>query len=200
MPLPYRRGAERIIRYLTGKFVLGGVLPNDGYLTGVPKTIFRKYLEADKVGNAGGGTDDLQSFTLPAHSLKTDGDRLSQAVAGSFATNDNDKRIQILVDGQTVEDFGAFDFDAGEWVAYANYIRETSTILRVDYMAMYGTPLVINDSAFTSGTQDIIYLPRIRRLTVSNMDTNDLVFKVTGTATANDDIVQSMTWIELTRF
>lgn len=174
-------------------------LPNDLYIKSVPKNIFKKFLEADKVGNIGAGTDDLQTFTLPAKSLRSNGDRLRQSVAGSFAVNDNDKRIQILVDGQVVEDFGAFDFDAGEWVAYINYIRETATILRVDYMAMYGEPLVI-DEGVVSGTPDVIYLPRIRRLTVANMDTTAIVFKVTGTATADNDIVQSMTWIDLTRF
>jgi|SRR4030095_4153858 len=173
-------------------------LPNDLYIKGVPKNIFKKYLEADKVGNVGAGTDDLQTFTLPAKSWR-DGDRLTIAYAGIFAVNDNDKRIQILADGQTVEDFGAFDFDSGEWVVYQHYIRESATTLRVDYMGMYGEPLVI-DEAVIAGTPDIIFLPRTRLITVSNLDSNNIILKVTGTATANNDIVQSMSWIDLTRF
>lgn len=191
---------KKLQSYIATRIVLGGVLPNDGFITGVPKNIHKKFLEADKVGNIGGGTDDLQTFTLPAKSLRNNGDMLTVRYAGSFATNDNDKRIQILVDGQVIEDFGAFDFDTGEWVSWMHHIRETSTIIRTDYMAMYGTALVINDSVFSSATQDIIYLPRVRRTTISNMDTTDIILKVTGTATANDDIVQSMSWIDLTRF
>lgn len=199
MPLPYRRGAERIINYLTGRYRLGGVLPNDGYLTGVPKCIHKKFATADIVGNIGAGTDDLHSFTLPALSMKTNGDKIHFKYAGGFATNDNDKRIQILFGGVIFEDFGAFDFDAGLWVVEGDYIRIDATNVRANSIGLYGEPLVI-DEAVIAGTPDIIYLARNTILTVPSLDTNATILKVTGTAVANNDITQDTSWLDLTRF
>ena len=154
------------------------------------------YTDLSVVGNVGGGTDLLHTFTLPANTLANDGDWIEFLYSGTFATNDNDKRIQILFDSQIVEDFGAFDFDSGVWVATGHYSRVNSTSVRVDYMAMYGTPLVINDSVFTSATQDIIFLPRNATITVSNLNTTSVVLNLNAIAVADNDIVQNKSILE----
>lgn len=174
-------------------------LPNDLYIKGVPKNIFKLYAAADIKGNIGAGTDDLQTYTLPAKGLKSNGDKIHFKYAGLFATNDNDKRIQILFGGQVFEDFGAFDFDAGLWVVEGDYVRVDSTHIRASSMGMYGEPLVM-DEGVVSGTPDIIFLGRNTVLTVPDMDANATILKVTGTATANDDITQTYSWLDLTRF
>lgn len=174
-------------------------VPNDLYIKGVAKNIQKLFATADIKGNVGGGTDDLHTYTLPATGLKQNGAKIDFTYAGNFATNDNDKRIQILFDGQVLEDFGAFDFDAGLWRVVGDYIRVDATHVRASSLAMYGEPLVM-DEGVVAGTPDIIFLARNQVLTVSNLDSTAVVLKVTGTATANDDITQTTSWLDLTRF
>jgi hypothetical protein len=156
------------------------------------------YTDLSSVGNVGAGTDTLHTFTLPANTLSADGDWIRFVYAGSFATNDNDKRIQILFDGQVFEDFGAFDFDAGIWVVGGDYSRVSPTSVRATSIGMYGEPLVM-DEGVVSGTPDIIYLARNQLLTVSNLSTTAVAMTVTGTATANDDIVQNKSLLQYFR-
>lgn len=174
-------------------------LPNDLYIKGVPKNIHKKFATADIVGNIGAGTDDLHTFTLPAGSLKTNGDKISFIYAGDFATNDNDKRIQQLFDGQVLEDFGAFDFDAGVWRITGEFVRVDATHVRGGSFGMFGEPLV-TDEGVIAGTPDIIYVARQTLLTVANLDSNNVVLKLTGTATADNDITQVLSWLDLMRF
>lgn len=174
-------------------------LPNDLFIKGVPKNIQKLFAVADVKGNIGAGTDDLHTYTFPAKGFKQNGDKIHFKYAGLFATNDNDKRIQILFGGQVFEDFGAFDFDSGLWVVEGDYTRVTTTTVRANSWGSYGEPLVM-DEGVVSGTPDIIFLGRNIVLTVPDMDANDTILKVTGTATANDDITQTYSWLDLTRF
>lgn len=174
-------------------------LPNDLYLKGIPKNIQKLFATADIKGNIGVGTDDLHTFTLPATGLKQNGAQIKFIYGGAFATNDNDKRIQILFDNQVLEDFGAFDFDTGIWRVVGDYTRIDATHVRGSSLAMYGEPLVI-DEGVIAGTPDVIFLARHTVLTVSNLDTNSVILKVTGTATADNDITQSLSWLDLVRF
>jgi hypothetical protein len=128
--------------------------------------------------------------------LNTNGDWVRYTVGGAFAVNDNDKRVRILIDGQVIEDFGLFDFDTGEWLATMHIVRVSSTTVRVGYMAMFGEPLVL-DEGVVSGTPDVIFLPRNRLLTVSNLSSNAIVLKVEAEATANDDVTQNLSVVEL---
>lgn len=153
------------------------------------------YTDITIVGNVGAGTDTLHTFTLPANTLASDGDWIRFVYAGTFATNDNDKRIQILFDGQVFEDFGAFDFDAGVWVVAGDYTRVSPTTVQASSISMYGEPLVI-DEAVIAGTPDIIFLPRNQLLTVSNLGTTSVAMTVTGTATADNDIRQNKTLLQ----
>lgn len=149
------------------------------------------------VGNIGAGVDDLHSFTLDTpNRLLTNGDWIRFAMGGAFAVNDNDKRVRILIDGQVIEDFGLFDFDTGEWRAEGEIVRVSATTVRVSYMGMYGEPLVL-DEGVVSGTPDVIFLPRTRLLTVSNLSSNAIVIKAQAEATANDDVTQNLSILEL---
>src|SRR6266545_1670933 len=105
---------------------------------------------------------------------------------------------QILFDAQVFEDFGAFDFDAGLWVVEGNYTRVTPTTVLANSLGMYGEPLVM-DEGVVAGTPDIIFLARNSLLTVSNLNTTPVAMTVTGTATADNDIVQNKSILEYYR-
>jgi hypothetical protein len=151
-------------------------------------------------GNAAGGAlTTLQSFVLPAGSLGSNGDFVRFTYSGTFATNDNDKRIQILIDGQVVEDFGLFDFDAGVWRVTGEHVRLTSTSVLAGCGGQYGEPLVIDEGVLT-GTPDVINLPRNRTLAVADLDSNPITLEVVGAAAAANDIIQTLSIYELIQF
>lgn len=153
------------------------------------------YEDITVVGTVGGGIDPLHTFRLLAGTLGTNGDSIKFVYAGTFATNANTKRVQILFDGQVFEDFGNFAFATGVWVVIGDYTRVSQTTVRATSIAMYGEPLVM-DEGVVSGTPDIIYLPRNTLLTVSNLNTTAVVLQVTGSGTADNDVVQNKSKLE----
>ena len=153
------------------------------------------YVDITNVGTVGGGIDTLHTFTIPAGTLADNGDMIKFIYNGGFGSNANNKRIQILIDGQVFEDFGAFNFDTGVWRVVGEYIRVTSTTIRAGSLAMYGEPAVFQEGVI-SGTPDIIHLGRNSFFTVPNLNTNSIVMSVTGSGTANDDVTQNISVIE----
>lgn len=147
-------------------------------------------------GNVGTGLDSLHSFSLPANSLATNGDWVRFTYSGAFATNDNDKRIRVSIDNQTLEDPGLFDFDAGLWRVTGEYVRTTATTVRGICLTTFGEALVM-DEGVVAGTPDIIYVVRDTSLTVANLNSNAVTMLVQAEGTANDDIVQTISVIEL---
>lgn len=161
-----------------------------------PRCIHR-FAPVTPPGNVGAGVDLLQAFTIDTpNRLLTNGDWIRFALGGEFATSDNDKRIQILFDSQTIEDFGAFDFDAGQWRAVGEIIRVSSTTVRTSYLGVYGEPLVM-DEGVVSGTPDVIIVPRSQLLTVSNLTSNAVSLTVNGNGAANDDITLASAIVEV---
>lgn len=178
-------------------------LPNDLYIKGVPKNIKKIFATADIVGNIGAGVDDLHTFTLPGGSLKRNGDYLIADLGGSIATNDNDKRVLGLFDGSTYEDGVAApqDLDGGGnngWRFFNKFIRVDATHVRVH--SFFATLFLHINSAGGFVLTNYMQLNRDFLLTVANLDTNDIVMKCQGEATANNDVVQDMTVIDLVRF
>ena len=156
--------------------------------------IFNLHHDLADAGNVGAGLDDLHSFSLPANSLATDGDYLRVRYSGTFATNDNDKRIKISLDGQSVHDPGLFDQDSGTWVYDIVYARVSATSVRASVLIMwnFGT----RDGGGTAGG-NYLFVGDCVTLTVSNLSSNAVTLLVQGEATANNDIVQNLSIIEL---
>jgi hypothetical protein len=173
---------------------INDLVDGTGVIANVPRCIHR---DTDAIGNVGAGLDSLHTFDLPAGSLATDGDYLRVRYAGTFATNDNDKRIQISVDGQAVRNTTALDFDLGEWVEDITYIRLTSTTIRATLSEKLGFLNLLGGAAGGSGFHAGISID----ITVSNLDSNDvtLLVEAESSGAASDDIVQNLSIIELTQ-
>lgn len=165
---------------------------NNAHIRGIPKNI---ETNVTGVGNVGTGLDSLHSFTLPADSLAKDKDYLRVRYAGTFATNDNDKRIVISFGGQTVHDPGLFDQDTGSWTYDIVYVRRNSTTVIFSLLAVWFAA-VINDGV--PAALDSIILGLCGTLTVSNLNTNAITMLVQAEGTANNDVVQEISVIDLT--
>lgn len=154
------------------------------------------------VGNAGGGLDNLHSFTLPAGSLAQDGDYLDIEYGGDFSVNDNDKRLQFSVGGSAVFTMGLSDLDSSlGWKMLIKVIRVSATSVRV-------SPQVICNALSMTGAGAVgapggagAYI-EVQNAVVSglaDLNSNGLALLVQGEGTSNDDVIQNLSIIELCR-
>lgn len=178
-------------------------LPDDLFIKGVPKTIVHRF---DSVGNQGAGLDTLQNFTIPAGTLK-DNDFVVGIAAGTYANNDNNKRVVLAIPGiATIEDGlgSAQDIDGGGGLAGWNIIyafgRIDSTSLSIfskfsgEFISFDGAGASVVNLAFHQFNRTSA------DLTVPDLDANDLVIEIEGEGTSNNDVVQSLNIVTLTRF
>lgn len=145
-------------------------------------------------GNVGGGLDNLQSYSLVAASLAANGDRVRVTYGGSFATNDNDKRIQIMFGGQTVHNVALFDQDSDVWYYTITYTRVSSTTVRATGSGHWG--FGTRDGAGTAGGNYFFFAINTL-ITVADLGANAMTLVVQAEGTSNDDIVQNSGIIEL---
>jgi len=149
------------------------------------------------VGNVGTGLDNLQSYSLPAASLAATNDYLKVTYAGTLGANDDNKRIVITFDGQTVEDTGLIDLDGQGWKATVEYTRLSATSVLATAGIWIG--YLQFDSAGVSAGSGGRYISRITTLTVANLTTNAVTLLVAAESAAatNNNIVQSASFVEL---
>src|SRR3990172_4242167 len=126
------------------------------------------------VGNVGVGTDDLMSYTLPAATLGTDGQVLRVTVWGITAGNANAKTI-VFNFGATTVTINAVTAapNAQNWRAVFEIVRTGATAQR---LSGFGTAGVIPEGTYAA--------------TPAATLSAAVVIKVTGAATADNDIVQ----------
>lgn len=178
-------------------------LPNDLFIKGVPKVIYRDQANPKLTngGNVGGGLDTIFTFTLPDDGLKSDGDIFDVWAGGTFASNDNDKRLVNSFGGNQFEDTGLRDLDTNVgWSMYSRIQRIDSTHVR--WNSSISENAIGADSAqvlvaFNTGS---VLITRDGFFTVNNMNTNTNDFLIRAEATANDDVTITQVVITLTRF
>lgn len=166
----------------------GVILNSRGYFRTIPKVLV---VDGTVVGNVGAGLDNLSSFTLLIGDLVTTGDFIRIRISGTFAANDNDKRIQITMDSQVLDNQSLFDQDSGSWNYDITLIRTSATTLRQVLRGTWG--IISVDGAGTVTGNGKIFAGN-GSVTVANMDSNNIVFQVQAEGTANNDIVQN--WLE----
>lgn len=146
------------------------------------------------VGNITTGLDTLHSFTLVANSLANNGDYLKVRYGGTFATNDNDKRIQISFGGQVVDNTALFDQDGGVWDYDLTFVRFTATQVKITGTKSWGS--ISRDGAGTAaGNANISTI--FTAITVPDLSSNSMIMLVEAEATATNDVQQGLSVIEL---
>ncbi len=158
-----------------------------------PRCIHR---DISVVGNVTTGLDSLHTFTLPANSLATNGDWVRFRYAGNLATNDNNKRLRISIDNQTLEDTGLIDIDQGWWKVDGTYTRLTATTVFAEASISFGFLNQLDGAAAQSGSSQRL-ISRNSGLTVANLGSNGVVLLVQAEATSTNDVTQGLSIIEL---
>lgn len=151
------------------------------------------------VGNVGVGLDSLHSFSLDTpNRMLTDKDWVRVAYGGVFAGNNNTKRIQVTFDSQVIFNSAARDIDiAYAWYIGIDYTRLTSTSIRASGFAMLGLVLSGTDGALDTGNSRWFYQAINGAFNVANLTSNAVTLLVQAEGTANDDIQQNISIIEL---
>lgn len=168
-------------------------MKGNGQLVGVPKSI---HTNSASVGNVGAGLDDLHTFSLPAGSLNANGDFIDVTYSGNFSTNDNDKRIVISFASQIADDSGLFDQDSGNWVYTVRYLRVTSTTVRFSLHYAWGL-ITANGASVVAGNGRSGGGNGL--LNVADLSNNAVTVKAQAEGTANNDIVQTLSILQLTQ-
>ena len=133
------------------------------------------------VGNVGGGTDDLQTYTIPANTLNVTG-RTIRVKAWGFTTNNaNAKTVTLDFGGQTILTQALTASIAGTWRIDAEIVKNGASTQKIFAELLQLATLVQKQTA-TAGTQT---------------DTAGIVVKCTGTGVADNDIVQQGLIVEI---
>lgn len=129
------------------------------------------------VGNVGAGTDDLITYTMPAHTLASDGDSIEVVCGGYFAANANLKRLNFVFGGTNLFTSILGTDNAGEWRIAATVIRTGSSAQEsVIGFTCSGTTITTEAEESTSAIDT----------------TAAIIVKCTGQGVANDDVYQTL--------
>jgi hypothetical protein len=154
-------------------------------------------VDVSVVGNVGAGLDNLHSFSLDTpNRLLTNGDWVRFRYCGNLATNDNDKRLQVTIDSQVLENTGLIDIDQGWWRVEGTYTRLSATSVFAEACISFGFLNQLDGAAAQSGSSQRL-ISRNANLTVANLNSNAVTMLVQAEATANNDVQQNLSIIEL---
>lgn len=174
-------------------------LPNDLFINGVSKNI-HKTIDNTGIGNQGAGLDLLHSFTLPAKTLRKNGDYLDVIYGGSYANTEANKQLRLRIDSQPIISFGAvIDLENGEWYTKYRLYRASPTLVIWTGIDMH-VHLRMADGAIITSPSGSFLVPRTNSATVANLDNNNVVLEVHGEGTADGDVLLKIADICVTRF
>ena len=141
-------------------------------------------VDATQVGNVGAGEDDLITFTLPAASLHTNGMGVRVTAWGITANNANAKTLRVYF-GASLATIGLDPSINGQW-------KVTLIIVRTGAATQEAWIDVISATSTANTPEHFTFV-----LAPTQTLSGAIVIKMTGQATASDDIIQRAMITEL---
>lgn len=183
----WHRSAAAEIEAISGDLITarGSYASMAARIAKTPISLFNLYANISTT-STGGSFDDLQSVTIAAGQLSSNGDRLvarwvGQGVAHATAT----RQVRLLFGGTTVLDTTAYATNSGtpNWVWDTEVVRVSSSVVRVSVLGAnpaytVWSPLPFSGSAYTEVTG----------LTLANSQVLKITAAATGTGAASGDI------------
>jgi hypothetical protein len=151
----------------------------------------RKTTDATVVGNIGGGTADLHSFTIPAGTLDTNGKTIHIQTWGTFGDAGNAKTLTLNIETYTGINTTVTSSAAWWWDIYI--VRTSNTQFFVMSFLCIGS-LLTNSGVYGTGDPPAETLPGAK-----TWSGNDIVVKFQGSSSTstNDAVKQTMSVLEL---
>jgi hypothetical protein len=153
------------------------------------------------VNSVGVGPDVLHTFSLPANSLRNNGDYLSVWYGGNFAANARGKSVQAQFDGQDYEAAGVTDIQAAlGWAMAVRIARLTATTVQISHFLLENALGINVAGVATSYATGGNVFTRSTGLTVANLNSNAITMRVrsvVAVGAAPGDVFQNLSIIEL---
>jgi len=130
-------------------------------------------IDTTSQSNSSTSETDLIDYTLSAKQLRNNGDVIEIDSWGEYASNANNKTINLKFGSQTILTTGSIAANAGTWRIKAKIIRVTESTQEIISEIISSNSSVVESATRTAGTQDL---------------TSDLVIKTTGQGGASNDI------------
>lgn len=142
------------------------------------------------VGNTGGGTDNLQQYTVPAGKLAADGDFLDVDVSGTLRTDGSVTSINFLFGGMGLFATGGAAIAIPNTGGTSSVFRIRTKIVRLSDTTQFAfTTLSFTDGA---GAVVVVEMQTVGTETLSGA----IVLKMQATATNDNDVVQAVTIVK----
>lgn len=135
------------------------------------------------VGNTGAGETDMQTVSIPANTLFSSGQCLRVTVWGETAANANNKTIRLKFGALTIATIGPAALNGPKWRIEALIPFITAATQKITGIA--GTDDTVLGPTVTYGIDGAV------NLAITN------TLKTTGQGTANNDIIQRGTLVEV---
>jgi hypothetical protein len=163
-------------------------VPTDqmGTGSGVATLVGVAHVNTTAVGNVGVGEDDLMTYSLPPDSLSASGKGIRVTAWGKTANNANSKACTLY--------FGTSFFGPPLTTSITGAWRFTLTVFRTGPSTQdiaFNLSEVVNNSALAAPKES-----QVANIASTETDTAAIVIRVTGNATANNDIVQEGMLVE----
>lgn len=162
----------------TETILRGQVKGGAGTGTGQPILIGTLSVNTNAVGNVGGGTDDLMTYSLPANSLSANGKGVRITAWGSTNNNANAKSLQMYF-GSSLILVTLTTSIVGRWKCVAEVFRTGSSTQKFNAVL-----LECASGSLAAGKQ------QHQDGTLLETDSGAITIKCTGAATTDNDITQ----------
>lgn len=153
--------------------------------TGAPVMVGKLSVNVTPVGNVGGGTDTLMSYTLPANSLSANGKGVRVTMWGYTSSNANAKQIDLSFGSDAVSSLSLATSELNYWTVSMLVFRYAagtqSVFATIDYIKS-GVGRVTEPAVYVGGT--------------SQDETATILIKLEGQGTDDNDIVQNGMLVE----
>lgn len=134
------------------------------------------------IASAGASETNLIAYTVPAHVLTNNNDRLTFRASGRFAATANAKQIKVVYGSETILDTGSQIVNSGAWTIEGEIIRTGNTSQSVN-AEFHGA----GESLFTTASS----------LDLAQTNNISTVLKLTSTAAGDGDVTNrslTITW------
>lgn len=161
------------------KFNEGGAATADAIVSGRVSSTY-----AD-IGNVGAGEDNLHTYSLPANSLNADGKSVRVTAWGTAANNANAKTVKIYFGSTAAASLALTINQAKKWRIVMDVVRTAAATQRASaaLLADVGDGSAPQTSINTTAPGETL--------------SGAVTIKCTGTATSDNDIVQSAMIVEV---
>lgn len=177
----------------------GGITITEfAYLSGVTSNIQAQLnskgsvlnVNVTPVGNVGGGTDNLQQYTVPAGTLSQDGDFLEIDISGTLRTDGAVTSINFLFGGMGLFSTGGGAIAIPNTGGTSSIFRIKTKIVRLGAAAQFAFTTI----SFASGAGAVV-LQEMQTVGTETLS-GSLVLKMQATATNDNDVVQAVTIVK----